>query len=85
MLTKLAVNSMLVMVLLVLSTGFLQNIMDLFADVLNPVNEFVGFFNLRLSMGILFLCGCKGKFYINVAQWLKTQAHLKRIVVGRAM
>jgi hypothetical protein len=30
---------MLIMALLVLSIGFLQNLMDLLADVLNPLNE----------------------------------------------
>jgi hypothetical protein len=34
---------MLIMALLVLSIGFLQNIMDLLVDVLNPFNEFGGF------------------------------------------
>jgi hypothetical protein len=76
---------MLIMALLVLSIGFLQNIMDMLVDVLNPFNEFGGLVSLRLSMGIFFLCGCKGQCYINGAQWLKTQAHLKRVVVGRAM
>jgi hypothetical protein len=72
---------MLIMALLVLSIGFLQNIMDLLVDVLNPFNEFGGLVGLRLSMGIFFLCGCKGQCYINGAQWLKSQAHLKRVVV----
>jgi hypothetical protein len=31
------------MALLVLSIGFLQNLMDLLADVLNPLNESGGF------------------------------------------
>jgi hypothetical protein len=70
---------------LVLSIGFLQNIMDLLVDVLNPFNEFGGFINLILRMGIFCQCGCKGQCYINGAQWLKSQAHLKMVVVDRAM
>jgi hypothetical protein len=82
---KLVGNQMLIMVFLVLSIGFLQNIMNLLADVLNLFNEFGGLFDLRLIMGIFFMCGCKGQCYINGAQWLKTQADLKRVVVGRAI
>jgi hypothetical protein len=33
----------LIMALLVLSIGFLQNLMDLLEDVLNPLNESGGF------------------------------------------
>jgi hypothetical protein len=54
-------------------------------DVIDPFNEFGGFFSLILSMGIFFLCGCKRKCYINGAQWLKSQAHVKMAMVGRAM
>jgi hypothetical protein len=50
---------MLIMALLVLSIGFLQNLMDLLADVLNLLNESGGFVSLRLNMGRFFLCGCK--------------------------
>jgi hypothetical protein len=39
---KLVGNPMLIMALLVLSIGFLQNIMDMLADVLNSFNEFGG-------------------------------------------
>jgi hypothetical protein len=42
---------MLIMALLVLSIGFLQNIMDLLADFLNPLNESSGFVGLRMNMG----------------------------------
>jgi hypothetical protein len=70
---------------LVLSIGFIKNTMELLVDVLNSFNEFSGFFNLILGMGIFFLCGCMGKCYTNVVKWLKSQAHLKRDVVGRAM
>jgi hypothetical protein len=45
----------LIMALLVLSIGFLQNLMDLLVDVLNPINESGGFVSLRMNMGI-FVC-----------------------------
>jgi hypothetical protein len=82
---KLVWNPVLIVLLLVLSIGFLQNIMDLLADVLNPLNKLDGFIGLRLNMVILFLCGHKGKCDINETQWLKSQPHLKGAVVGRAM
>jgi hypothetical protein len=51
--------------------------MDLLVDVLNPFNELGGFVGLRLNMGRLCLCGCKGQCDINGTQWLKSQPHLK--------
>jgi hypothetical protein len=75
----------LVMALLVLSIGFLKNIIDLLAEMLYLFNQFGVFIDLILSMGRLCMCGCKGKCYINRAQWLKSQAHLKRVVVGQLM
>ena len=59
--------------------------MDMLEDVLNPFNEFGGCIDLRLSMGELCLCGPKGQRYINGAQWLKSHAHMKRIVVIQDM
>jgi hypothetical protein len=59
--------------------------MDLLVDVLNPFNKLGGFVSLRLNMGIFFLCGRKGQCDINGTQWLKSQPHLKGVVVGRAM
>ena len=56
---KLVLQPILIMLLLVLSIGFLQNLMDLLADLLNPLNEFGGFVGLRLNMGRLCLCGGK--------------------------
>jgi hypothetical protein len=47
----------LIMELLVLSIDFLQNLMDLLADVLNRLNESGGFVGLRLNMERLILCG----------------------------
>jgi hypothetical protein len=37
------------MAFLLLRIGFLQNLMDLLVDVLNPLNEFGGFSSLRLT------------------------------------
>jgi hypothetical protein len=78
-------NPMLIMVLLVLGIGFLQNIMDLLPDVLNIFNELGGFVGLCVSMRGFVLCGCKGNSYINGAQWLKSQAYLKRVVTSRVV
>ena len=60
-------NLMLIMVLLVLSIGFLQNSMDLLLDVLNLFNEPSSLVILCVSMRGFSLCGCKGKSYINGA------------------
>ena len=76
-------NPMLIMALLVLSVGFLQNIKDLLSDVMNLLNELGGFSDLYVSMRGFVLCGYKGKSYINGAQWLKSQAYLKRVVASR--
>jgi hypothetical protein len=46
-------HSMLIMALLILSIGFLQNIMELLAYVLNPFNKLGGSVDLRLNMGRL--------------------------------
>jgi hypothetical protein len=56
---------MLIMALLVLSIGFLQNILDLLADVLNPLNESSDFFDRRLIKGRFYLYGGKRKCDIN--------------------
>ena len=50
---------MFIMALLVLSIGFLQNLLDLLADVMNPLNEYGGFVGLRMNMGRVCLCGGK--------------------------
>jgi len=82
---KLAWRPMLIMEIILLSIGFLQNVMDLLVDVLNPFNKLGGFIALRLNMGIFFLCDQKGKCDINGTQWLKSQPHLKGVVLDRAM
>jgi hypothetical protein len=51
---------MLIVALLVLGIGFLQNIMNLLLDVLDSLNKFGCSINLGLSMGGLFLCNCNG-------------------------
>jgi hypothetical protein len=71
--------------MLVLSIGFLQNIMNLLLDVLDLLNKFGFLINLGLSMGGLFLCNCNGKSYVNGGQWLEPQAHLKKVVANRVM
>jgi hypothetical protein len=65
------------MALLVLSIGFLQNLLDLLADVLNPLNEFGGFVDCILIRGRVGLCDGKRKCNINGSQGLESQTHLK--------
>jgi hypothetical protein len=48
---------MFIMEMCVLSIVFLQNIMDLLADVLNLLNESSGFVGLKMNMGRVCLCG----------------------------
>jgi hypothetical protein len=43
-------HPMLIMLLLVLSIGFVQDVMNLLADVLNVLNEVVFLVSLRLNM-----------------------------------
>jgi hypothetical protein len=73
------------MALLVLSIGFLRNLLDLLADVLNPLNESGGFFDHRLIMGRVCLCGGKRKCNINGSQGLESQTYLKWAIVSGAM
>jgi hypothetical protein len=73
------------MVLLVLSIGFLKNILDLFVDVLNPLNESGGFVDRRLVRGRFFLCGGNMKCNINGSQGLESQTHLKWAMAGETM
>jgi hypothetical protein len=60
------------MVLLVLSIGFLQNLLDLLADVMNLLNESGGFVDHRLIKGGLCLCDGKRKCKINGSQGLES-------------
>ena len=65
-------NPMLIMALLILGIGFLQNSMDLLSNVLNLFNEPGGFVDLCVSMRRVGLCGHKRKSFINGAQWFKS-------------
>jgi hypothetical protein len=82
---KLVLYLMLIMALLVLGTGFLQNIMKFLLDVLDSLKKFGFSINLGLSMGGLFLCSFNGQSYINGGQWVEPQAHLKWVVANRAV
>jgi hypothetical protein len=57
---KLVWHPVLIMALLVLGIGLLQNIMNLLADVLDPLNELGIFFGFSLSMVRVFMGGRKG-------------------------
>ena len=70
------------MVFLVLSIGFLQNLLDLLADVLNPPNEYGGFDNRRLVSRRVCLCGGKRKCNVNGSQGLESQTHMKWAMAG---
>jgi hypothetical protein len=65
------------MVLLVLSIGFLQNFLDMLADVLNLLNESGGFVDRRLIKERVYLCGGKRKYNVNGSQGLESKTHLK--------
>ena len=73
------------MALPVLSIGFLQNLLDMLVDVLNPLNEFGGFVNRTLIKGRVCLCGGKRKCNINGSQGLESQTHLKWAMAGGTM
>jgi hypothetical protein len=74
-----------IVALLVLSIGFLQNLLDLLADVLNPLNESGGFVDRKLIRGRACLCGGKRKCNINGSQGLESQIHLKWAMAGGTM
>jgi hypothetical protein len=57
---KLVWHLMLIMALIVLGIGLLQNILNLLVDVLDPLNEPGRFFGLSFIMGQVFLGGHKG-------------------------
>ena len=50
---------MLIMSLLVLSIGYVQYVMNLLADVLNVLNEFVLFLSFKLNMSQIGLSSRK--------------------------
>jgi hypothetical protein len=78
---KLVWHPMLIVALLLLGVGFLQNFVNLLLNVMDSLNKFGCSINLDLSMGVLFLC----KSYVNGGQWMEPQAHLKRVVVNRVV
>jgi hypothetical protein len=75
----------LIMALLVLRIGFLQNLLDLLADVLNPLNKSGGFVDHRLIRGRVCLCDGKRKCNFNGSQALESQTHLKWAMAGGTM
>jgi hypothetical protein len=82
---KLMWYPMLIMALLVLGIGFLQNITNLLLYVLDSFNKFGCSTSLDFSMGIFFMCNYNGYIYVNGGQWLEPQAHLKRVVANRTV
>ena len=56
---------MLIMALLVLGIGSIQYIMNLFADVLNALNEVVRLVSFRLDMSRIYLSSHKWHGYVN--------------------
>jgi len=56
---------MLIMILLVLSIGFVQYVMDLLVDVLNVLNEAISLVNFGLEMSRSYLSSCKWYGHIN--------------------
>ena len=76
---------MLIMALLILGISFLQDVLDLFTNVLNSFNEPGCSFHLCVLMGRVSLCGCKWEGNINGSQGLEFEAYLKSVVSNRAM
>jgi len=66
----------LIMVILLLRIGFLQNIIDPLVNVLNSSNKLDGFDDLRLNMGIFCLCAQNRQCEFNGTEWLKSQPNL---------
>jgi hypothetical protein len=73
------------MALLVLSIRFLQNLLDLLVNVMNPLNESGGFVNHRLIKGRVCMCSGKRKCNINGFQGLESQTHLKWVMASGTM
>jgi hypothetical protein len=76
---------MVIMVFLVLSIDFLQNLLDMLADVLNTLNESGGFINRKMIMGRVCLSSGKRKCNINGSQGLESYPHLKWAMASGAM
>jgi len=58
-------HPMLIMLLLVLSIGSIQYVMDLFVDVLNVLNEVFFLVRFRLDMSRICMSRCKWYGHIN--------------------
>ena len=58
-------HPMLIMSLLVLSIGFVQDVMNLLTDVLNALNEVVHLGSFRLDMSRISMSRCKWYGYVN--------------------
>lgn len=78
-------NLKLIMMLLVLSIGSVQYVMDPLEDVMNSLNEDASPFNFELDMRRICLSSCKWYGYINVTKWLECQPHLKGAVSSQGM
>ena len=63
---------MLTMPLLVLSIGFLQNLLDMLVYLLNILNESGGFVDHGLIRGRVCLCSGKRKCNINGSEGLES-------------
>ena len=83
--TLLACRSMLIMSLLVLGIGLIQDVVNLLMDVLDVLNKLGFFIILELYMCGFFLCSRMRHGNINRTQWLKSQTHLKGIATSRAI
>jgi hypothetical protein len=68
---KLVRSSMMVMPFLILGIGLLQDIMNLFLEVMDLFIEFGWYVCLGLSVGRLYRGSWNGKSYINGGQWLE--------------
>lgn len=82
---KLVWHPMLVMLLLVLGIGLIQNVVILFEDVIYVFNKPGCFINLRLYMWKFILCSRMRHCNINQIQWLKSQTHLKWTIANYSM
>ena len=65
-------NLMLIMTLLIPGIDFLQDVLDLFMNVLNSFNEPGCSVRLCVLMGRISLCGCKWEGNINGSQGLES-------------
>jgi len=74
---KLMRHLMLIVSLLVLGIGFIQDVMNLLVNLLDALYKPSCFINLRLYMCGLCLCSHKRHDNINQTQWLRYHTHLE--------